>query len=147
MDEMETKNPWLLRKVVLPQHTDHAGVMWHGSYLNWLEEARVNALANVGLSYADLSNSGFEMPVVDLKIKYMKTLSHGDKVILRSWSLEQKGTRLPWKTIFFTKDEIPTAEAFLNLVLLQRTESGFRISRTRPKHINVALHQLQKGPK
>ena len=34
---------WLLERRVLPQHTDHAGVMWHGAYLAWLEEARVEA--------------------------------------------------------------------------------------------------------
>ena len=33
--------PWVLQRRVLPQHTDHAGVMWHGAYLAWLEEARV----------------------------------------------------------------------------------------------------------
>ena len=36
--------PWRLCKRVLPQHTDHAGVMWHGAYVAWLEEARVEAL-------------------------------------------------------------------------------------------------------
>ena len=39
-----TNNRWILTKTVLPQHTDHAGVMWHGSYLNFLEEGRIDAL-------------------------------------------------------------------------------------------------------
>ena len=49
---MESHPPrgWLLQRRVLPQHTDHAGVMWHGAYLAWLEEARVEALAAVGLA-------------------------------------------------------------------------------------------------
>ena len=38
---------WELIKLVLPQHTDQAGVMWHGCYLNFLEEARINALDKV----------------------------------------------------------------------------------------------------
>ena len=61
-------SPWRLYKHVLPQHTDHAGVMWHGAYLSWLEEARVDALAQVGLPYKDLSAKGFELPVVSLNI-------------------------------------------------------------------------------
>ena len=32
---------YTLTKRVLPQHTDYAGVMWHGAYVQWLEEARV----------------------------------------------------------------------------------------------------------
>ena len=48
-------NDWKLTKRVLPQHTDHAGVMWHGSYLCFLEEGRIEALENVGISYSELS--------------------------------------------------------------------------------------------
>ena len=49
--ESVTRLPWRLDKRVLPQHTDHGGVMWHGAYVGWLEEARVEALAAVGLPY------------------------------------------------------------------------------------------------
>ena len=42
----------------LPQHTDHAGVMWHGVYVAWLEEARVEALSAAGLSYAVMAGEG-----------------------------------------------------------------------------------------
>ena len=43
-----TPLPWRVQKRVLPQHTDHAGVMWHGAYVAWLEEARVEALCPCG---------------------------------------------------------------------------------------------------
>ena len=56
---MVTEQPWVLQRRVLPQHTDHAGVMLHGAYLAWLEEARVEALAQAGLAYSDLSARGF----------------------------------------------------------------------------------------
>jgi acyl-CoA thioester hydrolase len=44
--------------------------MWHGAYVAWLEEGRVEALARVGLDYAELSSRGLEMPVVSLGIDY-----------------------------------------------------------------------------
>ena len=34
---MNSKPVWKIEKIVLPQHADHAGVMWHGKYFNWLE--------------------------------------------------------------------------------------------------------------
>ena len=61
---------WRLTKTVLPQHTDHAGVMWHGSYLNFLEEGRIDALNKVGMPYSKLSKEGFEIPVISINIKY-----------------------------------------------------------------------------
>ncbi|NEO28658.1 MAG: acyl-CoA thioesterase, partial [Kamptonema sp. SIO4C4] len=30
-----------------PHHTDYAGVVWHGSYISWLEEARVECLRSI----------------------------------------------------------------------------------------------------
>ena len=139
-------HPWLLRKFVLPQHTDHAGVMWHGFYLNWLEEARVDALAQVGLPYSDLSISGYEMPVVDLQIRYIDSLIHGDVVVLKSWLLEQKGARYPWKTTFHRANGKLCAEALVDLVLLKREESRSRVLRRAPAYISEALGDLQQGP-
>ena len=51
---MNNKTVWRINKIVLPQDSDHAGVMWHGKYFNWLEEARVNALSKAGINYVDL---------------------------------------------------------------------------------------------
>ena len=31
---MYSKPVWKIEKIVLPQHADHAGVMWHGTYFN-----------------------------------------------------------------------------------------------------------------
>ena len=74
MTQHDDRRAWRLVRRVLPQHTDHAGVMWHGAYLAWLEEARVEALASAGLAYSDLSARGLELPVVSLAIDYRQAL-------------------------------------------------------------------------
>ena len=141
-----SNNPWIIKKLVLPQHTDHAGVMWHGSYLNWLEEARVDALEKVGLSYSTLSNEGFELPVVELNIKYKKSLNHGDQVLLKSWQLNREGIRILWKTIFIKSDGTSSAESIVSLVLIERINFNFRIVRQVPLKISESIAALQKGP-
>jgi len=67
---MNSKPVWKIEKVVLPQHVDHAGVMWHGTYFNWLEESRINALLEVGISYFELNKKGFDLPLINTSIKY-----------------------------------------------------------------------------
>ena len=138
--------PWELQKYVLPQHTDHAGVMWHGSYLNWLEEARVDALRQVGLPYRDLSAQGFEMPVVSLKINYIKALLHGQEVLLESRSLPRKFARWPWKTQFLSNGLL-VAEADVDLVLVRRVGTEHRLIRNIPNQISNSLLKLQLGPR
>ena len=145
MDDCVSASPWLLKKIVLPQHTDHAGVMWHGAYFEWLEESRIEGLSEVGLSYRDLSAQGFEMPVVSLKINYIKALLHGEEVLLESRSLPRKFARWPWKTQFLSNGLL-VAEADVDLVLVRRVGTEHRLIRNVPNQISNSLLKLQLGP-
>ena len=145
MSKSFEENPWKIFKRVLPQHTDHAGVMWHGAYLNWLEEGRIEALDHVGLSYRDLSAQGFEMPVVSLQINYISALAHGDRVLVASKSLPRQLARWPWLTQFI-RDGSVVAEAKVELVLVKKVGKGNRLVRNVPKDFSDALQKLQMGP-
>jgi len=96
--------------------------MWHGAYLSWMEEARVEALSAAGLAYADLSASGLELPVVNLSIQYRQALLHGETVALYSWVLSRRGVKLPWRTAFVKADGSVAAEANVELVLVELVE-------------------------
>jgi len=141
-----TSRPWLLSKRVLPQHTDHGGVMWHGAYLSWLEEARVEALAAVGLTYRELCCQGMQMPVVRLEIKYLRSLAHGETVSLESWSLPKKGARWPWKTVIIREDGEMAVQALVELVLVHQVGGLSRVLRQPPESLALALRKLQLGP-
>ena len=140
-----SSEPWRLHKCVLPQHTDHAGVMWHGSYVGWLEEARIEALKQVGLAYEDLSAQGFEMAVVSLKINFLKALLHGQEVSLESFSWPRKMIRWPWTTKFFSEGVL-FAEANVDLVLVRRVGGGHHVVRKIPNQISNYFLMLQSGP-
>ncbi|MEB3234480.1 MAG: acyl-CoA thioesterase [Cyanobacteriota bacterium] len=140
--------PWLLQRRVLPQHTDHAGVMWHGAYLAWLEEARVEALAQAGLAYSDLSARGLELPVVALAIDYRQALLHGDQVRLESRVHPRQGVKLPWHSRFVTPAGVVAAEARVELVLvdLSAGPDQRRLLRRLPSDLQAAVETLTRGP-
>lgn len=142
------KEAWRLQRRVLPQHTDHAGVMWHGAYVAWLEEARVEALAAAGLAYNILSAAGLEMPVVGLVINYRSPLMHGDQVEVRSLVLPHRGLRLGWHSWFLGPGEEVAAEAQVELVLVDFSAGPQkrRALRHPPKQLAEALRTLRKGP-
>ena len=140
-----SKNPWKLFKSVLPQHTDHAGVMWHGAYLNWLEEARIQALSEVGIQYKELSDLGFEMPVVSLEIQYKNSLFHGQDVVLESLCLPRVKSKYPWSTSFL-RDKVIIAEAMINLVLVKKMGNQFKLTREVPDFLSAGLDKLIIGP-
>ena len=137
---------WELIKTVLPQHTDHAGVMWHGSYLNWMEEGRVDALREVGLPYEELSSNGYEMPVVSMEIKYKLALNHGEEITLKTWFLPSEGIKLPCKVNFEKTGGIVAAESMVNLVVVSNKTGKNRLVRSFPNNIKESIYCLQKGP-
>ena len=150
--EPQSSTPWRLQRRVLPQHTDHAGVMWHGTYLAWLEEARVEALAAAGLAYADLSAAGYELPVVRLSLDYRQALLHGESIQLESWVLPRRGLKLPWQSRFVKPDGRVAAEASVELVLVKFDGGGGgvgserRLLRQWPEALAAAVERLQRGP-
>jgi acyl-CoA thioester hydrolase len=139
---------WLLERRVLPQHTDHAGVMWHGAYLAWLEEARVEALAAAGIAYSDLSARGLELPVVSLTIDYKQPLFHGDAVQLWSEVLPRCGLKLPWRSRFVAASGKLAAEARVELVLVESAPGldQRRLVRRLPADLAAAVAALVRGP-
>ena len=147
MNEILNKKTWKLKKIVLPQHTDHAGVMWHGSYLNLLEEARIDALDKVGTSYAKLSKQGFEIPVVSLEIKYKLAFKHGENIQLKSKFNIVNKIRLKCHTSFLKEEGDIAATSVVDLILASRKFDSIQIVRKLPKEIMDVFFLLQEGPK
>lgn len=51
--------------------TDAYGVVWHGTYLRWMEAGRVEWLFQNGIRIDELARDfGIVMPVVEINIKY-----------------------------------------------------------------------------
>ena len=128
---------WTLTKRILPQHTDYAGVMWHGAYVQWLEEARVEALQAAGLSYAAMTAMGVDMPVVSLQLDYRLPLRHGDEVSVESRCSGRQGVRWPWSSRFVCRDNV-VAEATVNLVMVREG----RVLRRVPSELKEVMDQL-----
>ena len=136
---------WELTKTVLPQHTDHAGVMWHGSYLHFLEEGRIDALDKVGLSYSELSRKGFEIPVISLQIKYKVSFFHGENILLTSRFKFKNKIRLTCKTLFLKSNGNIGAEAFVDLVFVRKINDSIKIVREIPAQTKNKLLLLENG--
>ena len=138
---------WKLTKTVLPQHTDHASVMWHGSYLNFLEEGRIDALNKVGMSYSELSKKGFEIPVISANIMYKKSFIHGETVLLISQFKLLKKIRLNCKTYFLKLNGDIAAESLLELVVVKKKNDSLKLLRELPLEVKNILLLLEEGPK
>ena len=134
------KKIWKIEKLVLPQHSDHAGVMWHGTYFDWLEEGRINALSKAGINYVDLTKNGFELPLIDTSIKYISPLFLGDTITIETIFEISKSPKIKIHSKFINKSNTVLTIAEVNLVLINKT--SFSIIRKRPDFISKAFLKL-----
>ena len=147
MNEFTNKKEWNLTKTVLPQHTDHAGVMWHGSYFNFLEEGRIDALTKVGITYSTLSKKGFDIPIISSQIKYRISFTHGEKILLKSQFNLVNKIRLNCKTLFLKLNGDIGAEALIDLVLVRKENDCIRLVKDIPPEFKKIFLLLEEGPK
>ena len=131
---------WKIEKLVLPQHSDHAGVMWHGTYFDWLEEGRINALSKAGINYVDLTKNGFELPLIDTSIKYISPLFLGDTITIETIFKISKSPKINIHSKFINKNKTVLTIAEVNLVLINK--KSFSIIRKRPDFISKAFIKL-----
>lgn len=54
-------------------HLDPLEIVWHGNYPRFLEKARCALLDKIGYNYEEMRNSGYAWPIVDMRIKYVKS--------------------------------------------------------------------------
>ncbi|EAZ88208.1 acyl-CoA thioesterase [Crocosphaera chwakensis] len=92
-----TTEKWFEYSVrVQPHHTDYAGVVWHGTYITWMETARVECLRSMGMDFAELVKLGCDLPVVELSLRYHRVLQLGEIAIVKTRMTEMTGVRMYW---------------------------------------------------
>ena len=129
--------------VVHPHHTDYGGIVWHGTYLTWMEEARVECLRSIGIDFADLVAAGCDLPVVDLSIRYRRALRMGESAIVKTRTIDMEGVRIVWEYEIQSENrEIVYLTGMVTLVAVDR-EKG-KIMRQLPNSVKDALVRLRE---
>jgi acyl-CoA thioester hydrolase len=82
---------------------DIVGVMWHGHYLKYLENARWALMDRIGFGYQAMSASGFAWPIVEMHVKYVHAARLGDQLRVRA-SLVEWENRLAFNYLVLRAD-------------------------------------------
>ena len=78
----------------VPFHdVDAMGVVWHGNYFRYLEQARCELLRQIDYDYHQMEASGYLWPVVDTRLKFITPLRF-DQLIRVCVSVSEYENRL-----------------------------------------------------
>ena len=97
-------------KKVAPSHNqllklDQMGLVHHGSYVNYFEEARISWISNLGLSYSEMEKSGIILPVSKLNVQYLKPAYFDDEL-----------------DVSVELDKIPTSRLIFNYIIKREND-------------------------
>ncbi|MEM6251858.1 MAG: thioesterase family protein [Cyanobacteria bacterium P01_D01_bin.156] len=128
---------------VQPHHTDYSGVVWHGNYIQWMETARVECLRNASFAFEDFVAAGYDLPVVDLQMRYHQALRLGAQGRVRT-RLVTHGVKLTWVYQIYDTTEDAEKLCVTGQVLLVPIDMAKRkIVRCLPPKLQSMLSSLQ----
>jgi len=67
---------------------DPMNIVWHGNYPKYLEIARCALLAKFGYDYPQMRDSGYAWPIVDMRLKYVRSAAFQQRLIVRAEIVE-----------------------------------------------------------
>lgn len=119
--------------------SDQMGVAHHAAYVPWLEEARIEWLRARAGSYRQLEAEGVFMPVIELAIRYRRSLRFDDVVTL----ITSAGASGPTRICFTTRvmhGDILCAEATVTVAAVDAAGKPRRI----PPGVSGSLSHVDK---
>ena len=64
--------------------TDKMGVVYNGNYLRYFEIGRTEMLRSIGLPYVNLENEGYQLPVLEAHVEYLRPARYDDDLTVRT---------------------------------------------------------------
>ncbi|NJK35032.1 MAG: acyl-CoA thioesterase [Oscillatoriales cyanobacterium SM2_2_1] len=139
---------WFLYPVtVFPQHTDYAGVVWHGTYIAWMEAARVECFREAaGMDFGAFVQAGIDLPVVDLALRYHRAARLGDRLMvmtrLQPLTKASERLRLVWE-YEIRHAEYLCVSAQVTLVPVDMARG--KVARQLPSELEGVIARLRSG--
>jgi acyl-CoA thioester hydrolase len=90
--------------------TDQMGVVYYANYLRYFEAGRNELLRAIGLSYIELEQSGYGLPVANVSAKYRAPARYDDELTLETKIVEvgHASVRIAYRLFRAKDDELLT---------------------------------------
>lgn len=124
--------------------TDAYGVVWHGSYLRWLEMGRVMLCEDMGHNLIDLKNQDIVLPVTNLNVKYKMSARLNDEIIIETEISKFNGFSVTFKQTILSKE---TGKKFIEAeVDVVAITNGGKLYRKMPEVLAKTFEETLKCP-
>lgn len=117
----------ILEQKVYYSDTDAYGVVWHGSYLRWLEMGRIELCELMGYNLLELEAQDIVLPVVNLNVRYKSSARINNKLVVETWVKEFNQTSVTFAQKISNKENGRTfIEAQVEVVAVNNSGRLYR---------------------
>ncbi|MBR1908222.1 acyl-CoA thioesterase [bacterium] len=97
--------------------TDAYGVVWHGSYLRWLEIGRMYFCDDVGLDLVKCQENNLVLPLTGISVKYKSPAKLGDIMVIETKFVEYSKIKMTFNQRIYNKETgVTYIEAVVDVV-------------------------------
>ncbi len=82
------------------QDADPMGVIYHGNYFRFFEEARRVMMEKIDYGYTQMTDSGYVWPVIDVQVKYIRAIPFNHPIRIHATLVEWENRLRVNYTIF-----------------------------------------------
>ena len=84
------------------------GIVHHSNYIRYFEEARLDMMEQVGLSYTAMEEHGLIIPVLSVACEYIKPVLFGEKVQIHTRLVKFDGIKMQFVYEIYCEGELRT---------------------------------------
>jgi acyl-CoA thioester hydrolase len=99
---------------------DSLGIVWHGSFVKYLEDGRESFGRQYGLGYFDVYEKGWLIPLTHLEIDYKVQVRYGEEIIIETNFQQCDAAKIIFRYTIFRKPDLvvvataSTTQVFVN---------------------------------
>jgi len=101
--------------------TDKMAVVYNANYAKFFEIGRTELMRNFGLPYAKVEENGYQLPLIDIYIKYHKPAKYDDEISIISKLTMETSAVVKFDYCLKINDEIITTGWTRHIFILEKT--------------------------
>jgi acyl-CoA thioester hydrolase len=100
---------------------DPMGIVWHGHYIQYFEDGREAFGREHGISYGQVHEHGYTIPLVSISCEYKRSLKYGEKAIVETTYHDCNAAKIEFEyKIFRSSDNLLAATGKSTQVFLDK---------------------------
>ncbi len=133
-------------EIIRPRYeeTDQMGVIYHGNYITWFEQARSGFFRALGYSYKRLEDEGFWIPVIEVGCKYFAPAKYDEEVYVKTAVESFSGVRFQLKyQVYDVATDTLLVEGFTKHATTDKNLKPISLKKKTPKLYNMIMESMK----